>query len=65
MEETEKRLQALEVKIDAIYDSAEKTRKYIRNAFIITVLSIVIPLIALGVVIPIFLKSLDFSGLGL
>ncbi len=58
------RLDALEKKIDATYVSAEKTRKYILWTGIITVATIVLPLIGLVFVIPWYLSTLQgLSGL--
>lgn len=59
------RLDALEKKIDAIHISVEKTRKYFLTTLIVSVVFIVLPLIGLVFVIPLFLKTLNFSGLGL
>jgi len=64
-QETLNKLGALEKKIDAIYSSVEKTRKYFLFTLIITVVMIVLPIIGLVVVIPIFLSSLNLSNLGL
>ena len=44
-------------KIDAIYVSVEKTRKYIFWAFVITVAAIVLPMIGLVFAIPAFLNT--------
>jgi hypothetical protein len=55
----------LEKKIDAIYRSAEKTRKYFMWTLIVTVLAIVLPAIGLVFVIPYYLSTLDFGILGL
>jgi len=59
MIETElaQRLDTLEKKVDAIYVSAEKTRKYIWWTVVITVLVFVVPLIGLAFVIPSFISS--------
>jgi len=51
------RLAALEQKIDAIYISVEKTRKYFMWTMIITVVLFVLPLIGLMFVIPAFLTN--------
>ena len=64
-QETLNKLGALEKKIDAIYSSVEKTRKYFLFTLVITVVMIVLPIIGLVVVIPIFLSSLNLSNLGL
>ncbi len=53
----EARLAEQAKKIDAIYISVEKTRKYFITTFWITILALVIPLIGLLFVIPQFLSS--------
>ena len=64
-QETLNKLEALEKKIDAIYSSVEKTRKYFLLTLIITVAMIVLPVLGLIIIIPIFLSSLNLSNLGL
>lgn len=53
----ETRLAALEQKIDAVYVSAEKTRKYFLWTMIISVALFVLPLIGIVLVAPAFLSS--------
>jgi hypothetical protein len=55
-EEILKRLEEQDRKLDKIFVSVEKTRKYFMWTLIVTVVMIVLPLIVLGVVIPIFLN---------
>lgn len=64
-EEIIKKLNELEVKIDATYESAEKTRKYILWYLIGTIITIVLPIIGLILIIPWFLKVMGqaYSGL--
>ena len=64
MEDTEIRtkLELLEKKIDAIYVSAEKTRKYFLGTMIVTVIAFVLPLIGLLFAIPTFMST--YSALG-
>ena len=64
-QETLNKLEALEKKIDAIYSSVEKTRKYFLLTLIITVAMIVLPVLGLIIIIPIFLSSLNLGNLGL
>lgn len=52
-------------KIDATYTSVEKTRKYFLWSAIFNVLIFVLPLLGLIIIIPWFLKSLDYSGMGM
>lgn len=61
-----KKLDELEQKIDKIYKSAEKTRKYFLWSLIISIAFIVLPLIGLAIIIPLYLRTLsNLSGLGL
>ena len=64
-QETLNKLEALEKKVNAIYSSVEKTRKYFLITLIVTVVMIVLPILGLIVVIPIFLSSLNLGDLGL
>jgi len=59
--------QELKEKLDAIYQSVEKTRKYFLWTLIATVITFILPLIALAFIIPWFLKTLTstYQGLGL
>ena len=51
----------IEKKLDAIFVSVEKTRKYFKWTMIITIVVIVLPLVGLVFAIPAFLKT--YSGL--
>jgi len=62
--ETKEKLETLEKRIEAIYVSVEKTRKYFLWTLIITIVMIVLPLIGLAIVIPIFMRTLS-SSLGI
>ena len=53
-----------EKKLDEIYKSAEKTRRYFLWTLIITVLTILLPLVALAFILPWFFKMLS-SAYGL
>ena len=56
----------LEEKIDKVYKSTERTRKYILWMFIISILVVVLPLIGLLFIIPQFLSLYsDLGSLGL
>lgn len=61
-EETKQKLAVLEQKIDAVYVSAEKTRKYFLAVIIISVIAFVLPLIGLVFAIPTFLSTLSSYG---
>lgn len=53
------KINALETKIDAIYVSTEKTRKYFLWTLIITVVLFILPLIGLVIAIPAYLSTLS------
>jgi len=61
------KIEELEKKIDATYQSVEKIRKYMMWTAIVTIVVIVLPLIGLMFVIPSFISNyMDaFSNLGL
>jgi len=66
MEDSEIRqqLDLLQQKIDAVYVSAEKTRKYFLAVIIVSLIAFVSPLVGLFFAIPSFLSSYgDISGL--
>ena len=58
MDEVLKKLAELETKVDAVYKSAEKTRKYFMWTLILSVVLFVLPLIGLIFVIPQFLNAI-------
>lgn len=51
------RIDSLEYKLDLIYKSTEKTRKYFLWTFIITIVLFVLPLLGLVFVIPSFMSN--------
>lgn len=53
----EERIAALEKKVDAIYESVEKTRKYILWTMIVTLALVVLPAIGLVFAVPSFLST--------
>ena len=53
----EERVSALEKKIDAIYESVEKTRKYIFWTVVVTIALVVLPAIGLVFAIPQFIST--------
>lgn len=61
------KLENQEKKIDEIYKSVEKTRKYFLWTLIISAGAILIPLVGLMIIIPWFLKVISsaYSGLGI
>ena len=56
---TEAKLTELSAKIDTMYASLEKMRKYFLWTFIITLTTILLPLLVLPIIIPMFLSSLS------
>lgn len=64
-QEFTQRLAELEKKINAIYVSVEKTRKYFLFTMWGTIIMFILPLIALAFVIPMFLTNYvgSFQGL--
>ncbi|PIR91118.1 hypothetical protein COX74_02900 [bacterium (Candidatus Gribaldobacteria) CG_4_10_14_0_2_um_filter_41_16] len=65
MDEILQKLAEQKAKIDAIYKSVEKTRKYFLITLIASAAFIILPLIALLFVIPSFIKTITGNGLGL
>ena len=59
------KLQAQEAKIDAIYTSVEKTRKYFLINMWVTIIMFVLPLVLLVIVVPMVIGSYleSLSGL--
>lgn len=55
--ETKQALDALSTKLDAIYTSTEKTRKYFMWTMYITIALFVLPLIGLLFVVPSFMAN--------
>jgi len=51
------KIEKQERRIEEIYVSVEKTRKYFLWTLIITAATIILPLIGLAIVIPIFLQT--------
>ena len=61
-EEFKQKMTALEQKLDAIYISTEKTRKYFLAVLVISIIAFVLPLVGLIFAIPSFLDT--FTSLG-
>ncbi len=57
--ELQKRIETIEKKLDAIYVSAEKTRKYFLWTIIATIVTLVLPLIGLMFVLPQYIAQLE------
>ena len=56
-EELKKKFEEQAVKIDAIYKSVEKTRKYFLMIIWVTVIAVVVPIIGLAFVLPSFMNN--------
>lgn len=67
MDEILEKIKEQDNKLDAIYKSIERMRKYFLWTLIVTIATIVLPLIGLIIIIPWFLKTMSsaYSGLGL
>jgi type II secretory pathway component PulF len=62
--ELRQKLEALEQKIQATYQSAEKTRKYFLTVIVLSVVAFVLPLVGLLFAIPSFISMYSsLSGL--
>ncbi len=57
METQEERLERLEQKIDAVFKSTEKSRKYLLTMLIGSLLMVILPLILAGVLLPMMLST--------
>lgn len=58
-QELKNRLDAVERKIDAVYVSAEKTRKYFLAVLIVSAIAFILPLVGLVFAIPSFMSGYD------
>lgn len=58
MNPQEEQLARLEQKIDAIYTSTEKSRKYLLTMLIASVLMVILPLILAALALPILMSTL-------
>lgn len=59
------KLKENEQKLDLLYASVEKTRKYFLWSLIFNILVFFLPLLGLIFIIPWFLKSIDYASMGL
>ncbi len=59
------KMQAQDAKLDAIYTSTEKTRKYFQVILWVTIVTVLLPLLGLIIGIPMFINSYtsQFKGL--
>jgi len=61
-EDLSKRIGELETKIDAIYQSVEKTRKYFLTTLIVSAALVVLPFIGLIFAVPSFMSTYSEIG---
>jgi len=59
------KLQEMEAKLDAIYASTEKTRRYFQIVMWVTIAMVVLPFIGLLFIVPAFISSYTASFEGL
>lgn len=66
-EEILKKLEEQQIKIDAMYASVEKLRKYFLWTLIITIVTVVLPIVGAMIILPTLISNLmgAYSGLGL
>ena len=65
MDEILKKIEEQDKKLEAIYRSIERMRKYFLWTLIITIVTIILPLIALAFVIPFFMSTFQSAYGGL
>ncbi|HAR99691.1 MAG: hypothetical protein US57_C0006G0014 [Candidatus Moranbacteria bacterium GW2011_GWC2_37_73] len=65
MDEVLKKLEEQQIKIDAMYVSVEKLRKYFLWTLIVTIVTVVVPLIILAIALPFMISTISgmYSGL--
>lgn len=64
-EEILKKIEAQDKRLEEIYNSVEKMRKYFLWTLIISIALIILPLIGLLFLVPKILSTISLSGLGL
>ncbi len=60
--ELRQKIDELEKKIDAVYVSAEKTRKYFLGTIIVSIIAFLLPLVGLLFAIPSFISTYSQIG---
>ncbi|MDD5463862.1 MAG: hypothetical protein PHP62_01835 [Candidatus Moranbacteria bacterium] len=65
MEEILKKLEEQQIKIDAMYMSVEKLRKYFLWTLIVTIVTVVAPLIILAIALPFMISTISSAYGGL
>ncbi|KKQ51224.1 MAG: hypothetical protein US70_C0021G0015 [Parcubacteria group bacterium GW2011_GWD2_38_11] len=65
MEELLKKLEEQQIKIDAMYVSVEKLRKYFLWTLIVTIVTVVAPLIILTIALPFMMSAISSAYGGL
>ncbi|EKE19515.1 MAG: hypothetical protein ACD_8C00146G0020 [uncultured bacterium] len=65
MEEVLKKLEEQQIKIDAMFVSVEKLRKYFLWTLVVTVATVVLPLVALAFILPYAISTITGTYGGL
>ncbi|HBI34125.1 MAG TPA: hypothetical protein DEA43_00805 [Candidatus Moranbacteria bacterium] len=65
MEEILKKLEEQQTKIDAMYVSVEKLRKYFLWTLVVTIVTVVAPLIILAIALPFMISTISSAYGGL
>jgi hypothetical protein len=60
-QDTQKKFEVVDAKLNAIYESVEKTRKYFLVIMWVTVAMVIIPAVGLAIVIPTFISTYTSS----
>ncbi|MBP6060916.1 MAG: hypothetical protein KA515_02880 [Candidatus Pacebacteria bacterium] len=65
--ELQKKIESLEMKVDLVYKSVEKTRRYFLIVAWVSILAIILPLIGLVFALPAFMTSYTsaLDGIGI
>jgi hypothetical protein len=61
-EDMQEQLNRIEQKVQAAYDSAEKTRKYFLWTMIGSIVVVILPLVGIALILPVFLNALSGGG---
>lgn len=65
MEELLKKFEQQQIKIDAMYESVEKLRKYFLWTLVITIVTVVLPIVAMMFALPFLFSTLSSAyGVG-
>ena len=62
MDDINKKIETLQAKVDAVYVSVEKTRRYFQWTLIATVVTVLLPLLGIIILIPHYLRMIGQLG---